>query len=227
MVEPIKILATKRTCKGYNENEYDIQIEATFENKIKVPGILKSIYLDIELFSIEKKSNFCLNIVKKPYGNNNEIRISIANDKGIWVLSDKDHYTKELINKIVSNIKEFIPVEIVFEENEWTPSKAWNINLSKQITVKLSRPMGIQVMGSSLVEEWIFTIDNTPPKNMIDYGEILYENIICTDVVDIVHQLFYKLDILGAKVKVDGKTLSYTEAQEIKPRNIKLIEIFL
>ena len=213
MNESIKIVAAKRTCKGWKEDEYDIKIEKTFD-KVNIR---------------DGKDGF--DVKSQPYGNNIEIRILLHDDKGVWILSDKDHYTKELITKIVNRINKYwsIPTKLVFDENAWTDSKAWNIDLSKQITVKVLRPIGMQIMGSTIVEGKVFaTIKNIPPKYPVDYGYVEYpKGKVCENVTELVHALFREIDILGADAKIDGKTLSYNEAKQLKPRNIKLIEIFL
>ena len=225
----IKIIATKRTCKGWKEDEYDLKIEAPFREELKVPGLFIGTYEKIEVSLMKRKDKAYLKTIKKPYGNNKEVAIECYVDKGYFIVSDKEHYSKhELLSKI-EKFRKFIPISIEFDENAWTDSKAWNIDISKQITVKVLKPIGMQIMGSTIVKGEVFTtIENKKPNYPVDYGYVEYpKGNACKTVVDLVHVLFRKLDVLGAEVKIDGGILSYNEANQTKPRNIKLIEIFL
>lgn len=208
----IKIIATKRTCKVHAENKYDIIIETNPE-KIYIYDIVGN-YLEVR---------------KEPYGNNTEIIIEChRNVHGYYMLSDKEYYTKKELLEKVEHYRKFLQVTIEFDENTWTPSKTWSVDLSKQITVKVLKPSGMQFMGSMIVEGEVFTtIDNTPPDYPVDYGYVDYDGHVCENVVQLVHTLFRQIDVLGTDVKIDGKTLSYADALNTKPRNIKLIEIFL
>jgi len=211
MNDTIKIVATKRTCKGWKEDEYDIKIESE-----------SYIYLN--------KGNNVFVFRCRPYGNNIEKRIKVYNDKGIWNLSDRDHYTKKLLLKIISQIKEFIKVTLTFDENEFTDSKLWNIDISKQITVKVLRPIGMQIMGSTVVKGEVFTTipkkrDSVVCQNNDRYA--VYKDKWYSNIYDLVIVLFYDLDILGAEVHIDGKKVSALEAEKLHTWNVNLIEIFL
>lgn len=218
MNESIKIIATKRTCKAWKEEDYDIKIVITPEIKKKGDN-----YMPLS-FHTDKSS---ISIHKNVY--DTTIEGSIWSVDGHVVLRDSEHYSKSRINHNIDIFKKFIPISIEFDENTWTPSKAWSIDISKQITVKVLRPSGMQFMGSTIVKGEVFTtIKNTPPDYPVDYGFVEYpENEVCETVAQLVSVLFHEIDILGAEVKIDGKILTYNEANQIRPRNIKLIEIFL
>jgi len=228
----IKIIATKRTCKGWKEDEYDLKIETTFKEKLKVPGLFKDTYEEIEVSLINKKNKAYLKTIKKPYGNNREIVVECYIDKGYSIVSDKEHYPKQELLSKIEKFRKFISVDISFDENAWTDSKAWNIDISKQITVKVLKPIGMQIIGSTIVKGEVFA---TIPKNYpnVTLWEdqfkkyVYYNDFWYMTVLDLVNKMFYDLDIIGADVKIDGKIISRKEASATKPQNISLIEIFL
>ncbi len=230
MNEQIKIVATKRTCKGWKENEYDIKIEVSFKEKLKVPGLVKDTFHEIEALSINKKKKEYLKAIKKPYGNNKEVVIECYIDKGYFIVSDKEHYSKhELLFKI-EKFKKFIPISVSFDENAWTESKAWNIDISKQITVKVLRPIGMQIMGSTIVKGDVFATIPKKKDSVVCEGNdmyTVYEGKWYKNVYELIPKLFHNLDILGAEVHVDGKKISATEARKLHTWDVDLIEIFL
>jgi len=230
MNDTIKIVATKRTCKGWKEDEYDIKIETTFKDKLKVSGIVKDVFHEIETLSVFKTKNKYLKAVKKPYGNNTEIVIECYIDKGYFIISDKEHYPKQELLSKTEKFRKFIPVDISFDENIWTDSKAWNIDISKQITVKVLRPIGMQIMGPTIVKGEVFTTipkkrDSVVCQNNDRYA--VYKDKWYSNIYDLVIVLFYDLDILGAEVHIDGKKVSALEAEKLHTWNVNLIEIFL
>ena len=230
MNRQIKIVATKRTCKGWKEDEYDIKIETTFKEKLKVPGLFKDTYEEIEVSLINKKDKAYLKAIKKPYGNNKEIVVECYTDKEYSVVSDKEHYPKrELLSK-TKKFRKFIPVNISFDENAWTDSKAWNIDISKQITVKVLKPIGMQIIGSTIVKGEVFATipkkkDTVVCENNDRYA--VYKDKWYSNIYDLVIVLFYDLDILGAEVHIDGKKVSASETKKLHTWNVNLIEIFL
>jgi len=230
MNDTIKITATKRTCKDWKEDEYDIKIEAPFREELKVPGLFIGTYEKIEVSLMKRKDKAYLKTIKKPYGNNKEVAIECYVDKGYFIVSDKEHYSKhELLSKI-EKFRKFIPISIEFDENAWTESKAWNIDISKQITVKVLKPIGMQIIGSTIVKGEVFATipkkkDTVVCENNDRYA--VYKDKWYSNIYDLVIVLFYDLDILGAEVHIDGKKVSALEAEKLHTWNVNLIEIFL
>lgn len=219
--ERIEIHATRvRREKGY----YDINIFKFPESHIVQSKKDKSIRITLEedtFYKIPKKT------------------MRIHGIPGNLVLSESGDTSKAAILCFVKEANKIIPTSVKLDENEFTEESAWTTDWSDKLVIKVYRPAGLQIMGStcvSLKDSFLLPKVKDTIKTPRSYGEGFndryvtfekYTNKYFDNVKDIVPVLFDALDILGAEVEVDGKKLSASEAKKTHLWDVKIVEIYI